>query len=173
MRGYSDADWGGDPYESRSTSGYVFTLGGGVISWCNKKQDCIALLTIETKYVVCSLATQEAMWLRSFLYDLNLTPRVNDPVEMLCDNTAAIQFAKNLKFQRKTKRIKRRHHFVRDAMKTKEVVINYIPTNKLISNPLTKPIPIDAFKAHLFSLGLRRVWYLGEILLCMTYTFFL
>jgi len=61
LRGYSDVDLGGDPNESKSTSGYVFTLGGGAISWCSKKQDCIALSTMEAEYVACSLATQEAM----------------------------------------------------------------------------------------------------------------
>ena len=67
LRGYSDANWGGDPDESRSTSAYVFTLGGEATSWCSKKQDSIALLTMEVEYVACGLATQEAMWLRSFL----------------------------------------------------------------------------------------------------------
>jgi len=57
LRGYTDADWGDDLDESRSTSGYVFTLGGGAISWCSKKQDCIALSTIEAEYVACCLAT--------------------------------------------------------------------------------------------------------------------
>ena len=86
LRRYTDADWSGDLDESLSTSGYVFTLGGGAISWCSKKQDCIALSSTEAKYVACCLAAQEAIWLRSFLQDLDLTPRVNDPVEILCDN---------------------------------------------------------------------------------------
>jgi len=67
LRGYSYADWGGDPDESRSTSGYVFTLSGGAISWCSKKQDCITLSTMETKYIARSITTQEAIWLRHFL----------------------------------------------------------------------------------------------------------
>ena len=79
LKGYSDTDCGGDPDESRSTSGYMFTVGGGATSWCSKKQNCIALSTMEAKYVACSLATQEAIWLRSFLQVLNLTPRVDDP----------------------------------------------------------------------------------------------
>jgi len=72
---------------------------------------------MEAEYVVCCLATQEAIWLRSFLQDLDITPGVNDPVEMLCDNTAAIQFATDSKFYRKTKHIKRRYHFVRNTIK--------------------------------------------------------
>ena len=61
LRRYTDADWGGDLDESRSISGYVFTLGGGAISWCSKKQDCIALSTMEAEYVACCLAAQEAI----------------------------------------------------------------------------------------------------------------
>jgi len=67
---------------------------------------------MEVEYVACCLATQEAIWLRSFLQDLNLTPRVDDPVEIMRNNTAAIQFARDPKFHRKTKHIKRRYHFV-------------------------------------------------------------
>jgi len=48
---------GGDLDGSRSTLGYVFTLGGEAISWCDKRQDCIALSTMEAEYVVCWLAT--------------------------------------------------------------------------------------------------------------------
>ena len=66
----------------------------GGISWCSKNQDCIALSIMEAEYVACCLAAQEAIWPRSFLQDLDLTPRVDDPVKMWCDNTTAIQYAK-------------------------------------------------------------------------------
>jgi len=148
---------GGDPDESRFTSGYVFTLSKGAMSWCNKKQDCIALSTTEAEYVACSIATQEAMWLRSFLQDLNLTLKVDDPIELLCDKTATIQFTRDSKFHRKTKHMKRSYHFVRDTIKTKEIVIKYISTNKMIVDPLTKPIPRYMFKSHMLSLRLRGV----------------
>ena len=75
----------------------------------------------------------------------------------MCDNTAAIQFAKDPKFHRKTKHIKRRYDFVRDTIKEKEVTIKYISTSKMLADPLTKPIPIDVIKAHVMSLGLRRL----------------
>jgi len=94
---------------------------------------------------------------KEFLLDLRLTPKVDDPVELMCDNTVAIQFAKDPKFHRKTKRIKRRYHFVRDAIKEKEVALKYITTSKMLADPFTKPIPRDAFKAHVKGLGLRRL----------------
>ena len=80
--------------------------------------------------MACCVAPQEVMCLSSFLQDLNLTPRVDDPVEMLCDHTAAIQFAKDSKFHQNTKHIKRRYHFVRDAIKTKEIVISMYPLTR-------------------------------------------
>ena len=125
LRGYSNADWGGDLDESKSTSRYVYTLGGGAVSWCSKKQDCIALSTMVAKYVACCLTAQEAIWLRSFLWDLNLTLSVDDPVEMWCNNIAAIQYAKDPKFHRKAKHIKRCYHFKRNAINLKEVVVNF------------------------------------------------
>ena len=54
--GYTDANWGGDPDQRKSTSGYVFLLNDGAISWGSKKQSCIALSTMEAEYVVCSSA---------------------------------------------------------------------------------------------------------------------
>lgn len=75
---------------------------------------------------------------------------------MLCDNTATIQFARDPKFHRKTKHIKRHYHFVQNAIKEKEIFIKNVSTSRMIAYPLTKPIPSDAFKAHVMSLGMRR-----------------
>ena len=70
----------------------------------------------------------------------------NDPVEMLCDNTAAIQFARDPKFHRKTKHITRHYHFVRNAITEKEVAIKYVSTSIMIADPLTKLILRDTLK---------------------------
>ena len=69
---------------------------------------------MEAECVACSVAMQEVMWLRSFVQVLNLTHKVDDPIEMLYDYIAAIQFAKDLKFywNQKTKHIKRLYYFV-------------------------------------------------------------
>ena len=38
LKGYTNADWGGYKVDRRSTSGFVFSLGNGAISWSRKKQ---------------------------------------------------------------------------------------------------------------------------------------
>ena len=61
--GYSDAGWAGDVQDRRSTSGNVFLLGGGAITWSSRKQSSVALSTVEAEYMVLSVATQETIWL--------------------------------------------------------------------------------------------------------------
>ena len=61
ISGYTDADWAGDQDSARSTSGYVFTLNGGAISWRSGKQKSIAKSTCEAEYMAQSDASQEAI----------------------------------------------------------------------------------------------------------------
>ena len=69
--GFSDSDWGGDLDDRKSTSGYVFQIGGGAVSWRSKKQTSVALSTAEAEYVALASATQEALWMRQLSAELN------------------------------------------------------------------------------------------------------
>ena len=46
LEGYSDANWISDSDETKSTSGYVFTLGGGAVTWRSARQTIIARSTM-------------------------------------------------------------------------------------------------------------------------------
>ena len=61
--GYSDSDWANDLDNRHSTTGNVFLLSGGAISWISQKQATVALSTAEAEYVALGSATQEAIWL--------------------------------------------------------------------------------------------------------------
>jgi len=78
----------------------------------------------------------------------------------MCYNIAVIQFVKDLKFPLKIKHIKQHSYFLRGAKETKEVVIKYISTYKMIIDLLTKPILRDVFKTQMMSRGLCRVQFL-------------
>ncbi len=54
--GYSDADWAGDMEDRKSTSGYLFQIAGGPVSWRSKKQNSVALSTAKAEYVSLSSA---------------------------------------------------------------------------------------------------------------------
>ncbi|TXG60589.1 hypothetical protein EZV62_015162 [Acer yangbiense] len=94
--GYIDADWGGDLDERKSTSRYAFLLSKYAISWSSKKQTCIALSTIEAEFVAYSAAVQEAVWLKKFLEDLDVSKGMGKPVTVYCDSQAAIAYTKRL-----------------------------------------------------------------------------
>jgi len=70
--GYSDADWANDLDSRCSTTGCVFTMTGGAVSWMNRKQQTVALSTAEAEYVALSSATQEVIWFRKLLDDLGV-----------------------------------------------------------------------------------------------------
>ncbi|XP_048497862.1 secreted RxLR effector protein 161-like [Beta vulgaris subsp. vulgaris] len=59
LKGFCDANWVSDNDEISSTNGYVFTLGGGAISWKSSKQTCIARSTMESEFIALELAGQE------------------------------------------------------------------------------------------------------------------
>ena len=103
--GYSDVDWGSDLDERKSTSGYAFLLNNGVITWSSKKQPCIALSTMEAEYITCSVAVQEAVWLRRFFQHLEIVKDASNPVTIHCDSTATLAYAKDPKYHGKTKHI--------------------------------------------------------------------
>ena len=63
VHGFVDAEWAGDLGHRRSTSGYVFNLFGGAISWMSKRQDVVALSTTEDEYMEATHAIKEAVWL--------------------------------------------------------------------------------------------------------------
>ena len=70
--GYTDSDFQSDLDFRKSTSGCVFTLGGGAITWRSVKQSCIADSTMEAEYVAACEAAKEAVWLKKFLSDLGV-----------------------------------------------------------------------------------------------------
>ena len=126
MIGYSDANWGSDLNERKSTSRYVFLLNNGAITWTSKKQPCIALSTMEAEYVACSVAIQEVVWLRRFFQNLEVDKDASDPITVHCDSMATLAYAKDSKYHGKTKHIDIRCHYIRDMVAHNEVVLIHI-----------------------------------------------
>ena len=101
--GHSDADWGGDLDDRKSTSGYVFKIAGGPVSWQSCKQSCVALSTAEAEYIALASAAQEAIWLSRLLAEIT-----NKPVKSMVineDNQLAICLSKNPQFHGRSKHI--------------------------------------------------------------------
>ena len=64
---YTDSDWEGSVDDKKSTSGHVFGLGMGVVTWTSKKQHAVALSSTEAEYRGALKGACEAFWLRRML----------------------------------------------------------------------------------------------------------
>jgi transposase InsO family protein len=136
--GYSDADWAGDLATRRSTTGYVFMLNGAAISWNSKLQPTVALSTAEAEYMAMCAAIQEGVFLRKLLHEVGF-PQSSTP--MLEDNQGCIALGNNPITSSRSKHIDIKYHFVREMVNLKEFVLKYCPTDKMLADPLTKPLP--------------------------------
>ena len=72
----------------------------------------------------------------------------------MCDNTSAISLTKNLIQHSRTKHIKIRHHFLRDGVRKNEIILNFIDTEKQITDIFIKPLNNDRFSFLRRELGL-------------------
>ncbi|GJX41309.1 gag-pol polyprotein, partial [Tanacetum coccineum] len=118
VKGYVDSDYAGDLDGSKSTTVYVFTLFGRIVSWVSKLQLVVAMSTTEAEYVAAAQASKEA---------------------------SALYLARNLTFHSKTKHIRVQYHFVREKVEEGTVDMQKIHTDDNVADYLTKAINCDKF----------------------------
>ena len=73
--------------------------------------------TCEAEYIAASEAANEGVWMKEFISDLGVIPSALGPMKIFCDNTGAIALAKESRFHKRTKHIKRRFNFICDQVK--------------------------------------------------------
>lgn len=153
VQGYYDSDFARDLDKRRSISGYVFTVGGNVVSWKSGLQKVVALSSTEAKYMALTEAVKEAIWLRGLLEEFGYK---QDAVKIWCDSQSAIYLAKNSVFHDMTKLMATKFNFVREAIADGEVEVVKIHTNRNPADILTKVIPVSKLNAPLDFLKVSR-----------------
>ena len=151
--GYCDADFAGCRVERKSTSGSCIFLGGCLISWNSKKQNSIALSTAEAEYVASGSCTAQILWVQSQLADYGI--RIQK-IPIMCDNTSAINLAKNPIVHSRTKHIEIRHHFIRDHISKGDIELKFIDTSRQLADIFTKPLGTERFNSLVRELGMIR-----------------
>jgi hypothetical protein len=151
LHGYCDSSWG-DQEEKHSTSGYVFLLANGAISWCTRKQKTIAQSTTEAEYMSLSEASNQAQWYTTFLGELGY--EVTSPIPLHCDNKGAVDLALNPVTGRRSKHILIKHHVVREYVENKVIDLIRTPTGEMVADGLTKSLPKDPFDKMVADLGM-------------------
>ena len=93
--GYSDSNFVGCVDSRKSTSGYIFKLVNGVVSWRSAKQTLNATSTMEVEFVSCFEVNSHSVWLKGFIYGFRIVDSISRPLKLYCDNSAAVFMDKN------------------------------------------------------------------------------
>ncbi|GKB41647.1 hypothetical protein Tco_0886589 [Tanacetum coccineum] len=81
VKGYTGASFKTDRDDTKSQSGYLFIMNGGVVAWRSSKQDTIAMSSTKAEYIVVSEVAQVAYWMKKFIEELGLVPSIKNPVK--------------------------------------------------------------------------------------------
>ena len=155
LEGYTDANWISDMKDSKSTSGYVFTLGGAAVSWKSSKQTCIARSTMESEFIALDKCGEEAEWLRQFLEDIPRWPKPVPAICIHCDSQSAIGRAQSNMYNGKSRHIRRRHNTIRQLISTGVITIDYVRSKDNIADPLTKGLNRELVETSSRGMGLK------------------
>ena len=153
--GFTDSSFQSDHDDSRSVSGYIFTLNGGAICWKSSKQHTVADSVCEAEYIAASDAAKEAVWLRKFINELGVAPSLDGPVLLYCDSTGAIAQVKEPKAHQWTKHILRRFHLVREIVDRGDIDLQKIDGKEYLTDPFTKALAIKEFDNHKSKMDIR------------------
>ncbi|KAL0370174.1 UNVERIFIED_CONTAM: Retrovirus-related Pol polyprotein from transposon TNT 1-94 [Sesamum angustifolium] len=104
-----------------------FLLANGAISWKSTKQTITASSTMEAEFVACYEATSQALWLRHFITGLKIVDSIFRPIQIFCDNSAAVFFSKNNKSGSRNKHIDIKYLVVREKVNKKEICNSAYP----------------------------------------------
>ncbi|WJZ92889.1 hypothetical protein VitviT2T_011862 [Vitis vinifera] len=154
LDGYADSDWAGSVDDMKSTSGYAFTIGSGVICWNSRKQEVVAQSTTEAEYISLAAAANQAIWLRKLLADLGWEQ--SSPTELYCDNKSAISIAQNPVHHGRTKHINVKFHSIREAEKNSLVKLHYCSTDEQLADIMTKGLPKSRLEFLRLKLGMSK-----------------
>ncbi|XRB17850.1 retrovirus-related Pol polyprotein [Pseudoscourfieldia marina] len=139
--GYCDASWGDNHENRRSTSGYIFFLNGGPISWASYLQTTVALSTVESEVMALTEAIKEAIYIRRLLESLGAAQE--GPTIIYTDSTGAEALVDHPTSHRRTKHIEIRREFIKFHIGHETVKIERVSTKDQLADILTKPLRQD------------------------------
>lgn len=141
---FTDSDYAGDIDDRKSTSGYVFLLSSGVVSWLSKKQPIVTLSTTEAEFVAAAVCACQAIWMRRVLKELD--HKQKGCTAVMCDNSSTIKLSKNPVMHGSNKHIDVRFHILRDLTKDGVVELLKCGTQEQVADLMTKALKLESFQ---------------------------
>ncbi|CAM9000248.1 unnamed protein product [Rhodiola kirilowii] len=157
IEGYSDASWISNEEDHSSTSGWVFLLGGGAISWASKKQTCISSSTMESEFVALAAASKEAEWLKNLIHEIPLWEKPISPISIHCDSAATLAKAYSHVYNGKSRHLGVRHSAVRELITHGVISVDFVRSQQNLADHLTKGLARDLVSKSVKGMGLKTI----------------
>jgi len=154
LKGFVDSDFAGCEDSRRSTTGWMFTLAGGPISWASQRQKTVATSTLDAEYIAGAEAAKEAVWIRNFINDLRIPGLYVKSVPLYIDCNSALRLTHNPEFHSKSKHIDVKHHFIREKVDEGTISTERVNTKDNLADILTKALPRDTHRGLFTRMGL-------------------
>ncbi|XP_019192834.1 PREDICTED: uncharacterized protein LOC109187168 [Ipomoea nil] len=136
VEAFSDADWVGSPGDRKSMTGYCVFVGGNLVSWKSKKQNVVSRSSAESEYRAMAHVASEIVWVRNILKEVGVEVKL--PIDLWCDNCAAIHIANNPVFHERTKHIEVDCHFIREKMEQGLISLTHVRSGDQLADIFTK-----------------------------------
>jgi hypothetical protein len=155
----TDAAFGDNVDNRKSTEGYIFKLFGGPIDWKSTKQKLVTRSSTEAELVALSHASTEIYWWRRFFTQIQLDLK---EYQVECDNQQTIRLLTTpaIKLATKLKHIDIHHHWLRQEVQEQRLQLKWIPTNSMPADGFTKALPTQKHLAFIKQLGLVDIRHL-------------
>ncbi|KAL2232001.1 UNVERIFIED_CONTAM: Retrovirus-related Pol polyprotein from transposon TNT 1-94 [Sesamum indicum] len=156
LEGYSDASWIAKNSGSNECSRYVFTLGGGAVSWKSAKQTLITRSTFEADLCALDTTSTEAEWLFGLLSQLPIVSQPLSPIAVYCDSQTTVAKVRSRKYNQKTKRhIQVRLKSIRALVSDRVIGIDFVGTKDNVADPLTRGLNLSQVHKSRLGMGLK------------------
>ncbi|GKB22210.1 zinc finger, CCHC-type containing protein [Tanacetum coccineum] len=157
LEGYTDASWISNTKDNSSTSGWVFLLGGGIISWASKKQTCITGSTMKSQFVALVAAGKEVEWLKNLLLEIPLWVKPIAPISIRYDSAATLAKAYSQMYNRKSRHLGVRHSMIRELITNEVISIEFVRSQQNLADHLTKGLARDLVIKSAERMGLKKL----------------
>ncbi|GKE86219.1 retrotransposon protein, putative, ty1-copia subclass [Tanacetum coccineum] len=143
-----------DPDDLKSQTRYVFILNGSAVDWKSTKQSIFTTSSAKSEYIAAYDASKEAVWVRKFTSGLSVVPTIEEPINMYCDNTIAINIANESRITKGARYFRAKVYYLREVLEYSDIKLEKVHTDDNLVDTFTKALAFPKHSEHTRNIGM-------------------